>query len=170
MGSFILVRDPNMAELMERAASLGDFKDIWGLMGRVAAEVPFDFDSEAEQESILSELMACRISGLSPIVVGEDKSIIGALLVRRDDFDWGFRNGKTVHVSYAAVAPGHRDQGVLQALLTGLQQRKVPVFASVKKGDQFGFADELKKLGFAHECAAMSGWGDLYKWQPSPSD
>jgi hypothetical protein len=108
MGSFILVRDPNMAELMERAASLGDFKDIWGLMGRVAAEVPFDFDSEAEQESILSELMACCISGLSPIVVGEDKSIIGALLVRRDDFDWGFR---TVRRCMFPTPRSHRATG-----------------------------------------------------------
>jgi hypothetical protein len=48
-----------------------------------------------------------------------------------------------------------------------MQERKVPVLFSVKSGDQLGLADELKKLGFAHECAATSGWGDLYKWQPS---
>lgn len=156
-----------MAELKQRAASLGDFKDIWGLMGRVAADVPFDFKSECEQESILSEIMACCISGLSPIAVGEDKAIVGVLLVRRDDFEWGFRNGDAIHVSYAAIAPDHRDEGVLQALVAEIQQRKVPVFASVKAGNQFGLADELKKLGFAHECAATSGWGDLYKWQPS---
>ena len=52
-----------MVETTQRAASLNDFKDIWGLMGRVAADVPFDFKSEAEQESVLSELMACCISG-----------------------------------------------------------------------------------------------------------
>ena len=23
-----------------------------------------------------------------------------------------------------------------------------------------------KKLGFTHECAALSGWGELYRWQP----
>jgi hypothetical protein len=158
-----------MAELTQRAASLGDFKDIWGLMGRVAADLPFDFKSEAEQESMLSELMACCISGLSPIAVGEDKSIIGALLVRRDDFEWGFRNSNAIHVSYAAVAPSHRDNGVLKALVAEIQQQKVPVFASVKAGNQVGLADTLKELGFAHECAAAGGWGDLYKWQPAPS-
>jgi ribosomal protein S18 acetylase RimI-like enzyme len=155
-----------MAGLTQRAASISDLKDIWGLLGRVAADVPFDFQSEAEQESILSELMACCISGLSPIAVGEDKAIIGALLVRRDDFDWGFRNGDAIHVSYAAIDPDHRNQGVLPALVAEVQQRKVPVYASVKTGNQFGFADELKKLGFAHECAAVGGWGDLYKWLP----
>lgn len=159
-----------MAEVTQRAASLGDLKDLWGLMRQVAADIPFDLKSEAEQESLLSELMACCTSGLSPIVVGENKTIVGALLVRRDDFEWGFRNGDAVHVSCAAIAPGHRDQGVLQALVTEVQGRKVPVLASVKSGNQLGLAEELKKLGFAHECSATNGWGDLYKWQPSPSN
>jgi hypothetical protein len=107
---------------------------------------------------------------LSPVAVGEDKTIIGVLLVRRDDFEWGFRNSDALHVSYAAIAPSHRDHGVLPALVAQIQERKAPVFASVKSGNQLGLADELKKLGFAHECAATSGWGDLYKWQPSPSN
>ena len=155
-----------MVELTQRAASLNDFKEIWGLMGRVAADVPFDFESEAEQESVLSELMACCISGLSPIAVGADKAVVGALLVRRDDFEWGLRNGDAVHVAYAAIAPEYRDNGVLQGLVSEVQSRKVPVFASVKAGNQYGLADALQKLGFAHECTAASGWGDLYKWQP----
>lgn len=155
-----------MTEVTQRAASLGDLKDIWGLVKNVAGDIPFDPGNEAAQESILSELMACCTSGLSPVAMGEDKAIVGALLVRRDDFEWGFRNGNAVHVSYAAVAPSHRDKGVLGALVAEIQGRKVPVFVSVKSGNQSGLADELKKLGFAHECAATSGWGDLYKWQP----
>jgi len=156
-----------MAEVTHRAASLGDLKDIWGLVKNVASDIPFDAGSEAAQESVLSELMACCTSGLSPVAMGEDKSIVGALLVRRDDFDWGFRNGHAVHVSYAAIAPSHRDKGVLGALVAEIQERKVPVLVSVKSGNQSGLADALKRLGFAHECAAASGWGDLYKWQPS---
>src|SRR5215470_15541100 len=106
-----------MTELSQRAASLGDLKDIWGLMRQVAADIPFDLASEAEQQSVLTELMACCTSGLSPIAVGNDKAIVGALLARRDDFEWGFRNGNAIHVSYAAIAPGHRDQGVLRGLV-----------------------------------------------------
>jgi hypothetical protein len=155
-----------MTELTQRAASLNDFKDIWGLMGQVAADVPFDFASEAEQESVLSELMACCISGLSPIAIGEDYSVVGALLVRRDDFEWGLRNSDAVHVAYAAIAPNHRDNVILQALVSEIQSRKVPVFASVKAGNQYGLAGALQRLGFAHECAAANGWGNLYKWQP----
>jgi hypothetical protein len=158
-----------MADLKQRAAALGDLKDIWGLLRQAANDIPFDLESEASQENVLTEIMACCTSGLSPIVLDKDKAIVGALLVRRDDFEWGFRNGDAVHVSYAAIAPSHRDQGVLASLVTEIQGRKVPVYASVKSGNQLGFADELKKLGFEHECTAASGWGDLYKWQPSPS-
>ena len=159
-----------MADLKQRAATLGDLKDIWDLLRRTANEIPFDLESEPNQENMLTELMACCTSGLSPIVFEGNKAIIGALLVRRDDFDWGFRNGDAVHVSYAAIAPSHRDQGILASLVTEIQGRKVPVLASVKNGNQLGFADELIKLGFEHECTAASGWGDLYKWQPSPSN
>lgn len=155
-----------MTELTKRAASLGDVPGIWGLMKQVAADIPFDLGNEAAQESMLSELMACCTSGLSPVAVGDDKAIVGALLVRRDDFEWGFRNSEAVHVAYAAIAASHRQQGVLRSLLAEIQQRKVPVLASVKSGDQIGFSDTLKELGFAHECTAASGWGDLYKWQP----
>src|SRR5208283_3683739 len=129
-----------MADLKHRAADLAVLKDIWGLLRQTANDIPFDLESEADQENVLTEIMACCTSGLSPIVLDENKAIVGALLVRRDDFDWGFRNGD-----------------------------KVPVLASVKNGNHLGFADELKKLGFDLECTAASGWGDLYKWQPSPS-
>jgi ribosomal protein S18 acetylase RimI-like enzyme len=158
-----------MAELTRRAASLSDLKDIWGLMRQAAADIPFDLGSEAAQENILTEVMACCTSGLSPIAVSDNKEIIGALLVRRDDFEWGFRNSDAVHVAYAAIAPCRQDHGILRALVAKIQERKVPVFASVKSGNQSGLADELGKLGFTYECAAESGWGDLYKWQPSPA-
>ena len=158
-----------MADLKHRAAELADLKDIWGLLRQTANDIPFDLESEADQENVLTEIMACCTSGLSPIVLDENKAIVGALLVRRDDFDWGFRNGDTVRVSYAAIAPTHRDQGVLASMLTEIQGRKVPVLASVKNGNHLGLADELKKLGFDLECTAASAWGDIYKWQPSPS-
>jgi hypothetical protein len=155
-----------MAEVTQRAASLADLKDVWGLVQQVADDIPFDLKSEAGQESMLSELMACCTSGLSPVALGEDKEIVGALFARRDDFEWGFRNANVIHVSYAAIVPDKRDSGLLEALVTEIKDRKVPVLVSVKSGDKLGLSDELKKLGFEHECAAESGWGDLYKWQP----
>ena len=155
-----------MAELMQRAASLSDLKEIWGLMRQAAPEIPFDLESETAQESMLTEIMACCTSDFSSVAVGEDKAIVGVVLARRDDFEWGFRNGKALHMSYAAIAPSHRDRGLLPALVAKIQERKVPVFASVREGNKLGLADELQKLGFASECTAANGWGELYKWQP----
>jgi len=157
-----------MTEVTHRSASLGDLKDIWGLVKSNAGDIPFDAGSEAAQESVLSELMRCCTSELSPVAVGDGKSIVGALLVRRDDFEWGLRNAEVVHVSYAAVAPSYRDKGVLAELFGKLKEQNVPVLVSVKNGNQLGLADELKKLGFAQEATAESGWGELYKWAPTP--
>lgn len=155
-----------MGDVTQRAASLADLKDMWGLVRQVADDIPFDLQTEAGQESMLTELMCCCSSGLSPIAVGDDKAVVGALLARRDDFEWGFRNANVIHVAYAAVAPEQRDKGLLQSLLAKVQEQKVPVLVSVKSGEKLGLADQLKALGFAHECKAESEWGDLYKWQP----
>jgi hypothetical protein len=165
----IHAENKKMGDVTQRAASLADLKDVWGLVRQVAGDIPCDLGSEAAQESILSELMMCCTSGLSPIAVGDDKEIVGALLARRDDFEWGFRNSNVIHVSYAAIAPSQKEQGVLRALVADVQGQKVPVLVSVKSGDKFGLADKLKELGFAHESTAEGGWGDLYKWQPAPN-
>lgn len=156
-----------MAELTQRTASLADLQGIWGLLRQVSADVPFEIDSEREQESILSELMACCTSGLSPIAVDGEKGIVGVLLARRDDLEWGLRNKAAIHVAYAAVAPSFRATDLFAKLLTEVKERKVSVFASVKAGERQGFADALGREGFTHEIKALSGWGDLYQWMPA---
>ena len=155
-----------MADLTQRCASLGDLKDIWGLFKQAASDIPVDLRQETAQESLLTEIMACCTAGLSPIAVDENKAIVGALLVRRDDFEWGFRNGDAVHISYAAVAAGHRDQSVLDALVAQVQERRTSIFASVRKGNGLALAERLEKIGFQHECTASNGWGELLKWEP----
>ena len=158
-----------MAELTRRVASLSDVQGIWGLLRQVAADIPFKLEDELEQETLLSELVACCTSGLSPVLVDNEKGIVGALLARRDQFEWGFRNSEAIHVAYVAVAPAVREDKVLPALLGELKEKKVPLLASVKSGEQSGFASALGELGFTHEVKALNGWGDLYQWTPPPS-
>ena len=158
-----------MAELTRRMASLSDVQGIWGLLRQASSDIPFKVEDEREQESLLSELVACCTSGLSPVLVDNEKGIVGALLARRDDFEWCFRNSEAIHVAYAAVAPAVRDAKVLPTLLGELQGKKVPLLASVKSGEQAGFAAALGELGFTHEAKAESGWGDLYQWTPPAS-
>lgn len=155
-----------MAELTQRMASLADVQGIWGLLCQVSADIPFHLDSEEEQESILSELVACCTSGLSPIAVDNEKGIVGALLARRDDLEWGVRNKAAIHVAYAAVSPGFRDTNVLNHLLNVVTGRHLSVYASVKTGEQQGLTRALHAQGFTHEIKALSGWGDLYHWTP----
>jgi len=155
-----------MAELTQRMASLSDVQGIWGLLRQVSADIPFTLENELEQESLLSELMACCTSGLTPIAVDDEKGIVGALLARRDDLEWGLRNKPAIHVAYAAVEPSFRSAEVLEKLLGQVQAQKMEVLASVKSGEQLGFADALGKVGFTHEVKALSGWGDLYQWTP----
>ncbi len=158
-----------MAELTQRPASLGDLKSIWGLMRLVAADIPLELENETAQESALSELMMCCTSGLSTVAVGEDKTVVGAVLIKRDEYDWGLRNGGAVQMPYAAIAPDYRNQDVLRALVGEVQQRGVPVLAKVRSGEKLGLAEGLRALGFTHEAAAEHEGGELYKWKPSPA-
>lgn len=156
-----------MSDLTQRAASLSDLKDIWGLMKQTASDITFALENEAEQEKILTEVMACCTTGMSPIVVNSNKEVVGALLAKRDEFDWGFRNVETINVAYAAVADGVQDQGVLKTLVEEIMKRKVPVYVGVKTGNKHGLAGELESAGFARQEDDKSGWGDLYKWEPA---
>jgi hypothetical protein len=155
-----------MAELVQRTAELTDLKNIWNLLREVAAEVPFDLADEKAQQSVLSELVRCCTSGVSLVAVGPDKAIVGAVMARPDDLEWGMANHNVPHIIYAAVAPSAKGNGVLKGLVSGVQEGKHPIYASVKNGEQLGLATQLKELGFALECTAANGWGDLYRWQP----
>src|SRR5262245_2351712 len=98
-----------MAEVTRRTATFTDMKGIWALVRQIAADFPVDLSSDAAQESMLSEIMVGCTSELSPVAVGKDKAIVGALIARRDEFEWGLRSGNVIHVTCAAIAPSHQD-------------------------------------------------------------
>src|SRR5262245_10964977 len=125
-----------MAEVTQRAATLTDMKSIWALVRRTAADFPVDLATDAGQEYMLSEIMVGCGSELSSVAVGKDKAIVGAVLARRDENEWGLWNGNVIHVTHAAVDPGHKDQGILQSMFSALQAKKLPIHASVKSGDK----------------------------------
>jgi hypothetical protein len=156
-----------MSDLTQRAASLSDIKDIWGLMRQSAGDIPLAVESEAEQEKVLTEIMACCTAGMSPIVVDSKKEIVGALLAKRDQFDWGFRNIETINVAYAAVATTHQDQGVLKTLVEEIVKRNVPIYVGVQSGNKHGLVGELESAGFSRQAEISSGLGDVYKWEPA---
>jgi hypothetical protein len=156
-----------MGELKRRTADLGDIKEIWELVKAAAEDMAFDVANPAAQEAMLSQIMICCTSGLSPVAVAESGDLVGALLVRRDELEWGLRNSPAVHVA-AAAARGESGQGALTVLIGELQAAEAPVFVSVKTGDRLGLEALLRQRGFAHEARAENGWGDLYAWSTKP--
>lgn len=149
--------------LSQKTASLSDIKDIWGLTRQSAADIPALIESEADQERALTAIMECCTAELSPIVVDEKKEIVGVLLAKRDQFDWGFRNMETLNVSLAAVSSAYRDKDIFKLLLEGVTKKAAPVFISVKAGDGQGLTDELKRFGFQLENTGANS--ELYKWE-----
>lgn len=153
-----------MTDLAHRSASLDDMKALWDLMRETAADIPCSIESPSDQEHALSEIMMCCTAEFSPVVIDAKQTIVGALLARRDELDWGSHNGESINVSLAAVSASHRDKGVFKMLLEKITTRNAPVYVAVKAGDAQGLAGALKENGFAP--ASSDNDRDLYKWEP----
>ncbi|MEP9348959.1 hypothetical protein [Xanthobacter sp. KR7-225] len=145
-------------------ATLGDMPRIWTFVRDAAGQIPFALESEREQEAVLSELMASLSSGFTQVAFDAGGAVQGALLARRDTFEWGFRNSPALHVTYAALAPEAAAADLVPALLAPLKEGRAPIYFSVRAGNALDLAALLPSLGFEH--LAKSPWGDLYLWEP----
>ncbi len=153
-----------MADLAHRNALLDDMRDLWALMRQTAADIPCSLESESDQERALTEIMKCCTAEFSPVVFDAKRNVVGALLARRDELDWGLRNAERFNVSLAAVSASHREQGVFKMLIDAILKRNAPVYIEVKAGEAQGLAAELKGCGFS--LAKAEGGAELYKWEP----
>ncbi|MGD9545316.1 MAG: hypothetical protein AB7F41_00145 [Methylocystis sp.] len=154
-----------MADLAYRNASLDDMKELWTLMRQTAAEIPCSIESESDQERALTELMKCCTAEFSPVILDAKRNVVGALLARRDELDWGLRNAETINVSLATVSASHRENGAFKVLIEAILKRNAPVYVEVKAGESQGLAAELKGCGFS--LMKEEGGAELYKWEPA---
>lgn len=157
-----------MADLAHRNASLDDMKDLWALMRQTAASIPCSIESESDQERALTEIMKCCTAEFSPVAFDAKRNLVGALLARRDELDWGLRNVETINVAVAAVSDSHRQDGVLKMLIEAILKRNAPVYVEVKAGEAQGLAAELKGCGFS--LAKAEEGAELYKWEPAAAE
>lgn len=134
-------------------------------MRQTAADIPCSIESESDQERALTEIMKCCTAELSPVVFDANRNVVGALLARRDELDWGLRNAETINVSMATVSASHRAQGVFKMLIEAILKRNAPVCVEVKAGEAQGLAAELKGCGFS--LAKAEEGAELYKWEPA---
>lgn len=159
------MEEKQVAELEHRNASLDDMKDLWALMRQTAADIPCPIESDSDQERALTEIMKCCTAEFSPVVLDGKRNVVGALLARRDELDWGLRNVETINVSLAAVSASHRGNGVFKSLIEAILKRNAPVYIEVKAGDAQGLAAELKGCGFS--LTKTDDGAELYKWEPA---
>lgn len=154
-----------MADLAHRNASLDDMKDLWALMRQTAADIPCSIESESDQERALTEIMKCCTAEFSPVVLDAKRNVVGALLARRDEFDWGLRNAEKINVSMATVSESYREHGVFKVLIDAILTRNAPVCIEVKAGEAQGLAAALEGSGFS--LAETKEGANLYKWEPA---
>jgi hypothetical protein len=153
-----------VADFAHRIASLDDMGELWALLRRTAADIPCSIEDQSAQERALTEIMKCCTAEFSPLVLDDKRNVVGALLARRDELDWGLSNKESINVSLAAVSSSHRDRGVLKLLIEQIVKRNAPIFIEVKAGDAQGLATELKGCGFSLAKAETDA--ELYKWEP----
>ncbi|RTL79383.1 MAG: hypothetical protein EKK29_21610 [Hyphomicrobiales bacterium] len=154
-----------MANLTQKNASLDDMRGLWALMRQTAADIPCSIDSESDQQRALAENMKCCTAEFSPLVLDAKRNLVGALLARRDELDWGLRNAETINLSLAAVSAAHREHGVFKMLIEAILKRNAPVYVEVKAGEAQGLAAELKGCGFF--LTKAEDGAELYKWEPA---
>lgn len=154
-----------MADLTYRNVSLDDMKELWGLIRETAADIPCSIESETDQERALTEIMKCCTAEFSPIVIDEKRRIVGALLARRDELDWGLRNVETINVLLAVASASDRERGVFKMLIDALLKRNAPVYVRVNSGEAQGLTAALKGCGFS--VANTEEGAELFKWEPT---
>ena len=156
-----------MSELIQRAASLADMGDIWGLLREVAAEISLPLSTDAEQELALTRIMQCLSDECSTIVIGPDKKVQGVLLAQRDLLDLALAKKETINVCFVAVSQTPERGEVLKLLLGSLVSRGAAAYVAVATSDTQGLADALKEQGFTQ--LPSEGNADIYRLEPPAS-
>ena len=72
----------------------------------------------------MTEIMKCCTAELSLVALDADRNLVGAVLARRDELDWGLRDKVTINVSLAAVSAACRDENLFKTLIDELRKRK----------------------------------------------
>ncbi len=160
-------KEEHLSEFTHRNASLRDMGALWALVRHAASDIPCSIESESDQERALTEIMKCCTAELSLVALDADRNLVGAVLARRDELDWGLRDKVTINVSLAAVSAACRDENLFKTLIDELRKRNAPIYIVAKPGEAQGLGDALKGSGFSlvqsDEC------GELFKWEPAPA-
>jgi len=152
-----------VTEIAYRPARVEDAADIHALLLRLAPEIPLLVDTLEREEALYALIRNCGRSGESWVALDERERIIGFVLVDPDLLERHYAEYEILELRYAGVAPDHRGQGILAALIAKVLARMVPVTATVPSQNRSNMASRLEKLGF-RQTGSLGG-EPVFRWE-----
>lgn len=131
-----------------RQAGLDDAAEIHALLLKLAPEIPLLVDTVEREEALYVLVRNCARSGASWVALDEGGTIVGFILAEPNQLGRHYAEHEILELHHAGVAREHRDRGVFASLVEKVQQRMVPVTASLPPQNRLDTARRLEKLGF----------------------
>ena len=153
-----------VSDIAYRPALLDDTGEIHDLLLRLAADIPLLVDTLEREEALYALVRNCARSGESWVARDTAGRIVGVALVEPNQLGRHYAEHEMLDLRHAAVAPEHRESGVLVALIGRVAARLQPVAARVGAQNRTGLAACLRELGFRATGAASGE--QVWRWDP----
>ncbi|HEX2151222.1 MAG TPA: hypothetical protein VHG31_04390 [Stellaceae bacterium] len=153
-----------MSEIDYRPARLDDAGEIHALLLVLAPEIPLLVDTLEREEALYALVRNCARSGESRVACDGKGHIIGVALVEPNQLGRHYAENEVLDLRHAAVAPEHRESGILAALIGEVTARLQPVAVRVGAQNRTGLAACLHELGF--RAIGSVGGEQVLRWEP----
>jgi GNAT superfamily N-acetyltransferase len=150
-----------MTGVTRRPAAVNDAADIHTVLLKVAADIPLAVETLEHEEALYAAVRKLLAFGESWVAV-EGDLVVGFALVENVETRRHWGENEMLALRYAGVDPAHRDDGTLDALISAVLERTVPIVASVKEANRSGLAARLERLGFR---LTETSHGELHFWR-----
>ena len=154
-----------MSAVNYRAARVEDAHDIDALLVRLAPEIPLFIDTLARREALYGLIRRCTRSGESWIALDAAGQVVGFVLAELNENRRHYAEHSILDLHHAGVAPEHRQRGIFATLIGKLQERRVPITATVHAQNSAEAARHLERRGFRDAGTPGSGERHL-RWEP----
>jgi len=147
-----------MPAIAYRPARLEDAAEIHALLLRLAPEIPLLVDTLEREEALYALTRNCARSGESWVAVDDAQRIVGFVLIEPNLLGRHYAEHETLDLCHIGVAQEFHDETILATLIGRVQDRKVPMTASVPPQNRLGIARRLEQLGFRPSGETRLRW------------
>ena len=131
-----------------RVAVPSDEVAILALIRVVAVEIPILIEPDDRWCLVQQMVRHHCTDGGSWVAVDNDGAVAGFLLAEPDQMERFLHDEGAVNLAYAGVAPAARGMGTFPALARQAMGMKVPLTATVKRGNTSDMVGRFQRLGF----------------------